>query len=203
MLLIQNQIFQNQVKSKNIFIIYSMDDKNIFSDDFIANAIIKCEFLLEKHKEIIDKIIKNKYIIEPPTSDLDPYYIIRSDNSEKSDKIKFKASYIGKIIPIEEKDQSISNIYIKWAWSDITLNKASKINLIKIFKYFLEREPSENSPIFTKIYDAFIQSTIKVDERFYQVLLNSLIHLMKHLFYIQINIGEITEIYLIKEILES
>ena len=77
-----------------------------------------------------------------------------------------------------------SNIYIKWAWSDTTLSKASKVNLIKIFKYFLDREPSENSTIFNKIYTAFIQSIIKVDERFLQVLLNALLHLMKHLFYI-------------------
>jgi hypothetical protein len=180
-----------------------MDDKNIFSDDFIANAIIKSEYLVEKHKAIIDKITSNKFIIEPPISDLDPYYIIKSDNPEKSDKFIFKASLIGKIIPIEEKDKSVSNIYIKWAWSDTSLSKASKVNLIKIFKYFLEREPSENSVIFTKIYTAFIQSVIKVDERFFQVLINALLHLMKHLFYLQINKGDVSEIYLIKEILDS
>ena len=111
-----------------------MDDKNIFSDDFIANAIIKSEFLLEKYKLIIDKIVDNKDLdIEPPKSDLDPFYII------KSNKIVLRASYIGQIIPIEESNTDIiSNIYIKWAWSDTTLNKSSKINLLKIFKYFLD-----------------------------------------------------------------
>jgi len=178
-----------------------MDDKNIFSDNFIANAIIKSEYLLEKYKVIIEKISQNKFIIESPISDLDPYYIIKSD---KQNKITFKASYIGKIIPIKEKDtEVISNIYIKWAWSDTTLSKASKVNLIRIFKYFLEREPSENSSIFNKIYTAFIQSIIKVDERFLQVLLNALLHLMKHLFYILIKKEDGTEIYLIKEILDS
>lgn len=176
-----------------------MDDKNIFSDNFIAEAIIKSEFLLEKYKATIDKISQNKFIIESPLSDLDPYYIIKSD---KSDKYRFKASYIGKIIPVEEESDIVSNIYIKWAWSDTTLSKASKVNLIKIFKYFLEREPDENSTNFTKIYTAFIQSSIKVDKRFFQVLLSALLHLMKHLFYIIIVKDDIKEIYLIKEILD-
>ena len=136
--------------------------------------------------------------IEPPKSDLDPFYII------KSNKIVLRASYIGQIIPIEESNTDIiSNIYIKWAWSDTTLNKSSKINLLKIFKYFLEREPNENSPIFTKIYTAFIQSIIRVDERFFQVLLNALLHLMKHLFYILIKTDNVTNIYLIKEVISS
>ena len=176
-----------------------INKNSTFSDDFIANAIIKSEFLVEKYKDLIDKISQNKFMIEPPTSDLDPYYIIKSD---KLDKIILKGSYIGKIIPIENKDSDIiSNIYIKWAWSDTSLNKASKVNLVKIFKYFLDREPDENSPIFNQIYTAFMQSIIQVDERFFQVLLNALLHLMKHLFYILIKKGNITEIYLIKEII--
>jgi hypothetical protein len=167
-----------------------------FSDDFIANAIIKSEFLEEKYKDIIEKIHQNHFSIEPPISDLDPYYII------KSDKIILKGSYIGKILPIENKDSNIiSNIYIKWSWTDTSLSKASKVNLVKIFKYFLDREPNENSPIFNQIYTAFIQSIVKVDERFFQVLLNALLHLMKHLFYILIKKDNITEIYLIKEII--
>jgi hypothetical protein len=167
-----------------------------FSDDFIANAIIQSEYLVDKYKDIIDKINTKKFSIEAPTSDLDPFFII------KSDKIILKASYIGKVVPIEDKkSESVSNIYIKWAWSDTSLNKASKVNLVKIFKYFLDREPSENSPIFNEIYTAFMQSLIKVDERFFQVLLNALLHLMKHIFYIQIKKDNITEIYLIKEIL--
>ena len=169
-----------------------------FSDDFIANAIIQSEYLLDKYKNIIDKINTSKFTIEQPTSDLDPYFIIKSDK----DKISLKGSYIGKVVPIEDKkSETISNIYIKWAWSDTSLNKASKVNLVKIFKYFLDREPSENSPIFNEIYTAFMQSLIKVDERFFQVLLNALLHLMKHLFYIQIKKENITEIYLIKEII--
>jgi len=173
-----------------------MDNKNnnIFTDDFIADSIINSEYLTDKYKDIIDKILKNKFEVNSPTSDLDPYYII------KSNKIVLKASYIGKIVPITEKNMDVSNIYIKWAWSDTTLSKASKINLLKIFKYFLDREPNENSDIFTKIYTAFIQSTIKVDERFFQVLLNALLHLMKHLFYVIIDKGDFQEIYLIKEI---
>jgi hypothetical protein len=179
--------------------IYSINKNLTFSDDFISNAIIKSEFLLEKYKDIIEKINENKFIIEAPTSDLDPYYIIKSD---KSDKIVLKASYIGKIVPIEEKGSDIvSNIYVKWAWSDTSLSKASKVNLVKIFKYFLDREPNENSPIFNQIYTAFMQSIIKVDERFFQVLLNALLHLMKHIFYILIKKDNITEIYLIKEVI--
>jgi hypothetical protein len=170
-------------------------DNNIFSDDFIADAIINSEYLLDKYKHIIDKVVEQDHTIEPPVSDLNPYYIIKS-NVDKS--LVLKGSYIGKIVPIVEKNDDVSNIYIKWAWSDATLGKASKVNLIKILKYFLDREPSENSPIFSRIYTAFIQSTIKVDERFFQVLLNALLHLMKHLFYILIKKGDIIEIYLIK-----
>lgn len=169
-----------------------------FSDDFIADAIVNSEYLLDKYKHIIDKIVEQQHIIEPPTSDLNPYYIIKS-RVDKS--LVLKGSYIGKIVPIVEANDDVSNIYIKWAWSDTTLGKASKVNLIKILKYFLDREPGENSPIFTRIYTAFIQSTIKVDERFFQVLLNALLHLMKHLFYILIKKDDIIEIYLIKELI--
>jgi len=171
---------------------------DIKKDDFIADAIINSEFLEDKYKTIIDKILKNKNIIEPPTSDLDPYYIIKSDSSSPT---ILKASYIGKIIPITEKNDTVSNIYIKWAWSDTSLNKSSKVNLIKVLKYFLDREPDENSPVFAQIYTAFLQSVIKMDERFFQILLNALLHIMKHLFYILIEKDNITEIYLIKEIL--
>ena len=174
-----------------------MDNKNLFTDDFIANAIIKSEYLEQKYKLLINKIIEQNIDIEKPTSDLDPYYIIKLKIPNKT---ILRASYIGKIIPIEDND---ANIYIKWAWSDSTLNKSSKINLIKILKYFLEREPNENSVIFTKIYTAFIQSIIKVDERFFQILLNALLHLMKHIFYIIINDNDNKHIYLIKEIIES
>jgi hypothetical protein len=174
-----------------------MDNKNLFTDDFIANAIIKSEYLEQKYKLLINKIIEQNIDIEKPTSDLDPYYIIKLKIPNKT---ILRASYIGKIIPIEDND---ANIYIKWAWSDTTLNKSSKINLIKILKYFLEREPNENSVIFTKIYTAFIQSIIKVDERFFQILLNALLHLMKHIFYIIINDNDNKHIYLIKEIIES
>jgi hypothetical protein len=169
-----------------------------FSDNFIADAIINSEYLLDKYKHIIDKIVEQQHIIEPPISDLNPYYIIKSRNDKS---LVLKGSYIGKIVPIVEKNDDVSNIYIKWAWSDTTLGKASKVNLIKILKYFLDREPGENSPIFTRIYTAFIQSTIKVDERFFQVLLNALLHLMKHLFYVLIKKDDIIEIYLIKELI--
>jgi hypothetical protein len=175
-----------------------MNNNIPFSDNFIADAIINSEYLLDKYKHIIDKVVEQKHIIEPPTSDLNPYYVIRS-SEDKS--LVLKGSIIGSIIPIVEKNKDVSNIYIKWAWSDTTLNKASKVNLVKILKYFLDREPGENSPIFTQIYTAFIQSIIKVDERFFQVLLNALLHLMKHLFYVLIKKGDIIEIYLIKEIL--
>ena len=128
---------------------------------------------------------------------MDPYYIIalNENENENNNKIKFKASYIGKFII---KD----NIYIKWSWSDTKLSKASKINLSKILKYFLDREPEENSPVLNQIYEAFLQSTIKVDQRFTEVILNALLHLMKHLFYITVNISDnIKNIYFIKEII--
>jgi hypothetical protein len=177
-----------------------MDNKNTFTDDFIADAIINSEYLIDKYKHIIDKVTKNKVNIEAPISDLDPFYIIKSE-IDKS--ITLKASYIGKIVPITEKNDTVSKIYIKWSWSDTTLNKSSKVNLIKILKYFLDREPDENSSVFSQIYTAFIQSIVKVDERFFQVLLNALSHLMKHLFYILIKKGDIIEIYLIKEVKEN
>ena len=168
-----------------------MDNQN---DDYIANTIIQSEFLLTKYEDTINKLTKNKFIITPPVSDLDPYYIISSEDN----KIKLRASYIAKTLPIEEDDKMI---YLNWAWSDPTLNKSSKINLLKILKYFLDREPSENTPIFHQIYTAFIQSVIKVDKRFLSVILNTLLHLMKHLFYLSLKRNGITEIYLIKEIL--
>ena len=108
-----------------------MNNENTFTDDFIADAIINSEYLLDKYKHIIDKVVEQQHIIEPPTSDLNPYYIIKS----KVDKsLVLKGSYIGKIVPIVEKNDDVSNIYIKWAWSDTTLAKASKVNLIKILK---------------------------------------------------------------------
>ena len=164
-----------------------------FNDEFIADAIIKSDFLLDKYRDIIKKIKENEFTIDEPKSDMDPYYIIGL--IEKNSKIKFKASYIGKFII---KD----NVYIKWSWSDTKLSKASKINLSKILKYFLDREPDENSPVLNQIYEAFLQSTIKVDQRFTEVILNALLHLMKHLFYIRVSISDdIENIYFIKEII--
>ena len=160
------------------------------NDDFIAEAIIKSEFLMEKYKNIIEKIKENKFEIEEPKSDLDPYYIFNF----KSSNIKLKASYIGDSYKNEDNP---NKVYIKWSWSNAQLNKASKINLLKIFKYFLDREPNENSPIFNLIYTAFIQSIISIDEKFNQVLFNALLHLMKHLFSIEVG----NKIYFIKEIL--
>jgi hypothetical protein len=164
-----------------------------FNDDYIANAIIQSEFLEEKYKDTIDKLISNKFTITSPISDLDPYFLLASEDN----KINLKASYIGKTIPIDEE-----MLYINWAWSDSSLNKSSKINLLKILKYFLDREPTENTPIFHLIYTAFIQSVIKVDERFSTVILNTLLHLMKHLFYLIVNRDGVNEIYLIKEIIQ-
>jgi hypothetical protein len=168
-----------------------MDKQN---DDFIANAIIQSEFLLSKYNDTVNKLINNKFTITPPISDLDPFYIISSEDN----KIKLKASYIAKTLPIEEDSEMI---YLNWAWSDSTLSKSSKINLLKILKYFLDREPSEDTPIFHQIYTAFIQSVIKVDKRFITVVLNTLLHLMKHIFYLSLKRNGITEIYLIKEII--
>ena len=165
-----------------------------FNDDYIANAIIQSEFLKTKYKDTIDNLINNKFNITPPTSDLDPYYLLSSSDN----KIKLKATYLGKTLPIESDDKMV---YINWAWSDPSLNKSSKINLLKILKYFLDREPGENTPIFHQFYTAFIQSIIKVDERFTSVILNTLLHLMKHIFYLKINRSGINEIYLIKEII--
>ena len=48
------------------------------NDDFIAEAIIKSEYLMEKHKNIIKEIKEGKFEIEEPKSDLDPYYIFKS-----------------------------------------------------------------------------------------------------------------------------
>jgi flagellin-specific chaperone FliS len=164
-----------------------------FNDEFIADAIIKSDFLLNKYDSIIKKIHVNEFTIDEPKSDMDPYYIISLN--EKNSKIKFKASYIGKLIIRE------NNVYIKWSWSDTKLSKASKVNLLKILKYFLDREPEENSPVLNQIYEAFIQSIIKVDQRFTEVILNALLHLMKHLFYIRVKVSDdIENIYFIKEI---
>ena len=146
-----------------------------FNDDFIAEAIIKSEFLMNKHKDIIEKIKENKFEIEEPKSDLDPYYIFKLNN------IKLKASYIGDSYKNEDNP--------------------NKVYLLKILKYFLDREPNENSPIFNLIYTAFIQSIIQIDEKFNQVLFNALLHLMKHLFFIGVVENNITKIYFIKEIL--
>ena len=163
-----------------------------FNDDFIADAIIKSEILMNKHKDIIEKIKENKFEIEEPKSDLDPYYIFKLNN------IKLKASYIGDSYKNEDNP---NKVYLKWSWSNAQLNKASKVNLLKILKYFLDREPNENSPIFNLIYTAFIQSIIQIDEKFNQVLFNALLHLMKHLFFIGVVENNITKIYFIKEIL--
>jgi hypothetical protein len=164
-----------------------------FNDDYIANAIIQSEFLEIKYKDTINALINSKFDIKEPISDLDPYYIISSEDN----KIKLKASYIGSTLPIDKDD---SMIYLKWSWSDPTLSKSSKINLLKILKYFLDRDPSENTPIFNQIYTAFIQSIIKVDERFTSVILNTLLHLMKHIFYLTLKHDGLTKIFLIKEI---
>jgi len=164
------------------------------NDDFIAEAIIKSEYLMEKHKNIIKEIKEGKFEIEEPKSDLDPYYIFKF----KSNNIKLKASYIGDSYVNEDNR---NKVYLKWSWSNAQLNKASKVNLLKILKYFLDREPDENSPIFNLIYTAFIQSIIQIDEKFQQVLFNALLHLMKHLFFIGVVENNITKIYFIKEIL--
>jgi hypothetical protein len=165
-----------------------------FNDDYIANAIIQSEFLKTKYKDTIEDLMNNKFNITPPVSDLDPYFLLSSNDN----KIKLKATYLGKTLPIESDEKMV---YINWAWSDPSLNKSSKINLLKILKYFLDREPGENTPIFHQIYTAFIQSVIKVDKRFTSVILNTLLHLMKHIFYLIINRSGINEIYLIKEII--
>ena len=121
-------------------------------------------------------------------------FILKSSN----DDIKLKVSYIGDFY---QKDENLN--YLKWSWSNITLNKASKINLLKIFKYFLEQEPTELSPVLIQIYEAFIQSIIIVDELFYDILINALLSLMKHLFEIRIidDKKNTISIYLVKEIL--
>ena len=164
---------------------------NKFNDDFIADAIIQSEYLEYKYSDVINKIHDN-IIITPPISDLDPYYIFKLNN------IKLKASYIGDSYKNEDNP---NKVYLKWSWSNAQLNKASKVNLLKILKYFLDREPNENSPIFNLIYTAFIQSIIQIDEKFNQVLFNALLHLMKHLFFIGVVENNITKIYFIKEIL--
>jgi hypothetical protein len=165
-----------------------------FNDEFIAEAIIKSDFLLNKYNDTIKKILENEFTIDEPKSDMDPYYIIGLN--EKNIKIKFKASYIGKLIIID------NNVYIKWSWSEAKLSKASKVNLLKILRYFLDREPEENSPVLNQIYEAFLQSTVKVDQRFTEVILNALLHLMKHLFYIRVSVSDnIQNIYFIKEII--
>ena len=170
---------------------------NKFNDDFIADAIIQSEYLEYKHSDIINKINNDKNItITPPVSDLDPYYII--ETTDTKNPIKLKASYIGK------RRDNKELYYVKWSWSDPELSKASKINLLKIFKYFLDQEPSQNinSPVFMMINRAFIQSFIEIDERFFYVLMNALLHLMKHIFYILVkDDNDNYDIYFIKEII--
>ena len=168
---------------------------NKFNDDFIADAIIQSEYLEYKYSNVINKIHDN-IIITPPISDLDPYYII--ETTDTKNKIKLKASYIGK--RRDNKDL----YYVKWSWSDPELSKASKVNLLKIFKYFLDQEPSQNinSPVFMMINRAFIQSFIQIDERFFHVLMNALLHLMKHIFYILVkDENDNYDIYFVKEII--
>ena len=104
-------------------------DNNIFSDDFIADAIINSEYLLDKYKHIIDKVVEQDHTIEPPVSDLNPYYIIKS-NVDKS--LVLKGSYIGKIVPIVEKNDDVSNIYIILCFHLIFL-----IHLLDILSYIL------------------------------------------------------------------
>ena len=79
-----------------------MDNQN---DDYIANTIIQSELLLVKYEDTINKLTKNKFIIAPPTSDLDPYYIISSEDN----KIKLSASYIAKTLPIK-KGEKMKNL---------------------------------------------------------------------------------------------
>ena len=70
--------------------------------------------------------------------------------------------------------------------------------------YFLDQEPSQNinSPVFMMINRAFIQSFIEIDERFFYVLMNALLHLMKHIFYILVkDDNDNYDIYFIKEII--
>jgi hypothetical protein len=168
---------------------------NKFNDDFIADAIIQSEQLEYKYNDVINKI-NNNITITPPTSDLDPYYIIETTDTKNT--IKLKASYIGK--RRDNKDL----YYVKWSWSDPELSKASKINLLKIFKYFLDQEPSQNinSPVFMMINRAFIQSFIQIDERFFHVLMNALLHLMKHIFYVLVkDENDNYDIYFVKEII--
>jgi len=168
---------------------------NKYNDDFIAHSIIESDYLVnEKYKTIIEELKKQtEYIIDPPTSDLDPYYIIRT----KDNKIKLKASYIGDVI-IEENKK-----YIKWSWSRPELSKASKINSLKILKYFLDQEPSDTLSVFYKVNSAFVQSVIKIDNLFYEILVNALLHIMKHKFEFELKIIEnkLSNLYLIKEIL--
>ena len=166
---------------------------NKYNDDFIANAIIQSDYLInEEYKNIIEELHNKNHYIDPPTSDLDPYYIIRSHDN----KIKLKASYIGDIIT-ENND----SFYLKWSWSRAELSKASKVNLLKILKYFLDQEPADQSSMFMQINNAFIQSIIKVDYLFYEILINALLHLMKHKFEIKFKTNNLIKIYLIKEII--
>jgi len=57
------------------------------NENYIANAIIQSEFLLTKYDDIINKLIKTKFTITPPISDLEPYFIISSEDN----KIKLKS----------------------------------------------------------------------------------------------------------------
>jgi len=164
---------------------------NKINDDFIANSIIQSDLLKDKYKDVLAEFLNNPIIVEFPTSDLDPYYILKSSNN----KITCKATKIAFIEIINDVK------YLKWSWCDPTLTKASKVNLLKILKYFLEQEPKNLSDTLMKINNAFIQSVFIFDGIFFEVLMNALLGLMKHLFYIRItkeNIGD--DIYFIKEI---
>jgi hypothetical protein len=164
---------------------------NKLNDDFIANSIIQSDYLKEKYKDILSEFLSNPIIVDFPTSDLDPYYTLKSSNN----KITFKATKIAFI-------DIIDNVkYLKWSWCDPTLSKSSKVNLLKILKYFLEQEPKNLSDTLMKINNAFIQSIFIFDSIFFEVLMNALLGLMKHLFYVRIrrpNIGD--DIYFIKEV---
>ena len=81
---------------------------NKYNDDFIANAIIQSDYLInEEYKNIIEELYNKEHFIEPPTSDLDPFYTIRTHDN----KIKLKASYIGDIITEDD-----NFFYLKWSW---------------------------------------------------------------------------------------
>jgi hypothetical protein len=69
-------------------------------------------------------------------------------NTQKNEAMS--GSLIGKTFLV---DDSSDLIYLKWSWSDTSLNKSSKVNLVKILKYFLDKEPAENSYVFSLVKD--------------------------------------------------